>query len=270
MTLPDFSIEGLNAVVTGATRGIGRAVAEVLAEAGANVCVTARDANLLEEVASRVRERGVKAAAIPADVTDQASVDAMARRALDELGHVDILVNNAGVVVVKPMVPLPGYDPSRAPDPGFIEPYSESDWNAVINTNLKGAYLCLRAFGPHMLERRRGKIINMSSVNAVKAAKYRFTYDVSKAGLTQLTRSMAVEWAPYNINVNAIGAGYVRTDLNEELFANERLRAKLLSGIPLRRFATVREVALLTVYLASPASDYVTGQTIFLDGGSTA
>ncbi|MEE9285789.1 MAG: SDR family NAD(P)-dependent oxidoreductase [Dehalococcoidia bacterium] len=271
MTLPEFSIEGASAIVTGASRGIGKGIALVLAEAGVDVCVAARSEGPLNDVAAQVRALGRKCVAVPTDITKEQDVDRMVRRAIDALGAVDILVNNAGIAVVKPMVPLPGFSPSGAEElPNFFEPTSVAEWDQVLDTNLKGAFLCMRAVGPHMIQRGRGKVITISSVNAVKAARYRFSYDVSKAGLAQLTRSMAVEWARYKINVNAIGAGWVQTELNELLMRDQRQRNRLLAEVPLRRFATEREVALLTAYLASSAADYLTGQTIFLDGGILA
>lgn len=271
MTLSDFSVEGLVAIVTGASRGIGKGIAMVLAEAGVDVCLAARSGDALEEVAKEIRALGRRCIAIPTDVTNGEAVDRMVQTAILELGHVDILVNNAGVAVVKPIVPLPGFKPATSNLlPNFYERYSEEEWEQVINTNLKGAFLCMRSVGPHMIERRKGKIVNITSVNAVKSGKFRFTYDISKAGLSQLTRSSALEWIRYDINVNAIGAAYVDTELTAIQMQDERLRNKLLAEIPMRRLAKEREVALLAVYLSSPASDFMTGQTVFLDGGILA
>ncbi len=271
MTLPELSIAGSTAVVTGASRGIGRSIALTLAEAGVDLCLAARNEEALEEVAGQVRALGRHCLPVRTDITREADVEAMARRAIAELGHVDILVNNAGVAVVKPMVPLPGFSPPTAQElPNFFEPTSIAEWDRAIDTNLKGAFLCMRALGPHMIERRSGRVINISSINAVKTGSYRFTYDVSKAGLAQLTRSIAVEWARYGITVNAVGAGYVHTELTEIQMRDERIRSKILAQVPLRRLATEREVALLVAYLASPAAAYMTGQTVFLDGGMLA
>ncbi len=268
MTLNDFSVQGLTVIVTGASRGIGKGIALVFAEAGADVCVAARSQAGLEQVAETVRGLGRRCLAVPTDITKEADVDRMVNRAIEELGKVDVLVNNAGIAVVKPLVPLPGFSPGTAESlPNFFEPYTEAEWDQVMDTNLKGAFLCTKAVGPHMLERRKGKVINISSANAVKAGKFRFTYDVSKAGLSSLTRSLGVEWARHNVQVNAIGAGYVDTELTAIQMQDERLRSRLLAEIPMRRLATEREVALLAVYLASSASDFMTGQTVFLDGG---
>ncbi len=270
-TLPEFSIEDKSAIVTGASRGIGRVIALTLAEAGVDICLVARNRDELLAVAAEARSFGHKAIAIPTDVTDEASVEAMAQTALKELGHVDILVNNAGIAVVKPLIPLPGLNPSTADNfPGFFEPYSVDEWNQVMDVNLKGAFLCTRAVGPHMLERSAGKVINISSVNSEKAGRYRFTYDTSKAALNRMTKSIAVEWARHGVQVNAICAAYVDTDLIRVAMEDQRLKTRILSEIPMRRLAEAREVGLLTAFLSSSAADFITGTCVFLDGGSTA
>ena len=211
-TLPEFSIEGKKAIVTGAGRGIGKAIALTLAEAGVDVCVAARSGDELEAVAEEIRGTGRRAAAIPTDITDEASVAAMVEGALGELGEIDVLVNNAGIAVVKPLVPLPGLKPTTADNfPGFFEPYSTEEWAQVMDVNLRGAFLCMRGVGPHMLERGSGKVVNISSINAERAGRYRFTYDTSKAALNRMTKSVAVEWARHGVQVNAICATYVDT-----------------------------------------------------------
>jgi NAD(P)-dependent dehydrogenase (short-subunit alcohol dehydrogenase family) len=269
--LPEFSIAGASAIVTGASRGIGRAIAMAFAEAGADLCLAARSAEALEAVAAEVRGLGRRCIAVPTDVTQEREVDTMARRAIAGLGKVDVLVNNAGVMVVKPVVPLPGFAPPTAGNiPSFFERVSIEEWNRVLDTNLKGSFLCMRALGPHMIERRQGRVINISSTASVKSGRYMASYDASKAALSQLTRSLAVEWARYNITVSAIGAGYVHTELNDAAMKDERLRSRILSEVPLRRLGSEREVALLAVYLASPAAAYLTGQTVYLDGGLLA
>ncbi len=268
MALTDFSIEGMTAIVTGASRGIGKGIALLLAEAGVDLCIAARSEAPLEETASEIRALGRRCTAVVTDITNEQAVARMAQRALAELGMVDLLVNNAGLAVVKPLVPLPGFNPPTADSfPGFFEPYSLAEWSQVMDTNLTGAFLCMRALGPHMIERRTGRVVNISSVNAIRAGRYRFTYDVSKSGLCQLSRSIAVEWARFGVNVNAIAAGFVDTELTRVSMEDERLRARLMANIPLRRLASERDVALTVAYLASPAAAYMTGQTIFLDGG---
>ena len=269
--LPEFSIEGKKAIVTGAGRGIGKAIALTLAEAGVDVCVAARSRDELDAVADEIRAMGRRAAAIPTDITDEASVAAMVDGALRELGEIDVLVNNAGIAVVKPLVPLPGLKPATADSfPGFFEPYTSEEWSQVMDVNLRGAFFCMRAVGPHMLERGSGKVVNISSINAERAGRYRFTYDTSKAALNRMTKSIAVEWARHGVQVNAICATYVDTDLIRVSMEDERLRLKILAEIPMRRLADAREVGLVTAFLSSSASDFMTGACVFLDGGSTS
>ena len=269
--LPEFSIEGKKAIVTGAGRGIGKAIALTLAEAGVDLCLAARSRDEIDAVAEEIRGMGRRAAAIPTDITDEASVAAMVDGALSELGGTDVLVNNAGIAVVKPLVPLPGLKPATADNfPGFFEPYTLEEWAQVMDVNLRGAFLCMRAVGPHMLERGSGKVVNISSINADRAGRYRFTYDTSKAALNRMTKSVAVEWARHGVQVNAICATYVDTDLIRVSMEDERLRSKILSEIPMRRLAEAREVGLLTAFLSSAASDFMTGACVYLDGGSTS
>ena len=269
--LPEFSIAGKTAVITGASQGLGRGIAQVFAEAGVDLCIAARSLEKLNEAATDLRRHGHKCIPVQADITNAADVERLAATAIQELGHVDILINNAGIGVFKPMIPLPGFNPATGKDlPNFFSPTSEEEWFRVLNTNLTGAFFCMRALGPHMLERKQGRIINISSANAAKAGRYRFSYDASKAALSMLTRSMAVEWARYNINVTAIGSGYVETELIADNMADPRLKEKLLSEIPMRRLGSEREVGLLAAYLASPASAWLTGQTVYLDGGILA
>lgn len=271
MPLPDFSIEGKTAVITGASRGIGKAIALAFAEAGVDLCLAARGAADLETVAHQVRALGRKCVTAQTDVAKAGDVDRMAQAALKDLGHVDILVCNSGVNYGKPLVPLPGYRSETASgDPGYYKPTSDAEWDMVLDTNLKGGFYCIRALGPHMLERRQGKVIIMSSIGAVKASVKRVMYDTSKAALSGLTRSLAVEWAKYNVNVNAIGPGVTSVEYLESDPNFPRIKQVIESRIPLRRLAATRDVAMLAAYLASPAANYITGQTIFLDGGVLA
>jgi NAD(P)-dependent dehydrogenase (short-subunit alcohol dehydrogenase family) len=194
----------------------------------------------------------------------------MVNTTISELGRVDILVNNAGIIITKPVVPMPGV---KSPSPlfkGFEEGQSEEDWRRVIDTNLTSVFLCCRAVGRHMIERRSGKIINMASMEAAKAIAYHTSYAASKAGVRLFTQSLAREWARYNIHVNAIGPGPMLTDMMAPVLQDDRLREKFILDVPLRRWGNPREIGLLAVYLASNASDYMTGQTVFIDGGFLA
>jgi len=267
----EYSLEGRVAIVTGSGRGIGKAISLVLAEAGADVVVVARTVAQIEEVAGQIQQMGRRALAIPTDVTQSAQVDWMVERTISEFGRVDILVNNAGIARPKQLVPLgdirlPGWQ--RVSD--LTTRLSDEEWFATINTNLTGAFFCTRAVGPHMLARKYGKVINVTSRNANTGDPYRAHYNTSKAALSMFTRCVALEWAPFNINVNAIGPGAFYTELSKESFERPEIREPMLRSIPLGRAGDLREVGLLALYLASDASSYMTGQTLYLDGGFTA
>jgi len=271
MVIKEYSLEGKVALVTGAGRGIGRAISVVFAECGASLVCVSRTVEQIEETAHEIQKLGCRALAVPADVTSSDQVEAMVKKALSEFGTIDILVNNAGANVPKPIVPLPDFKILNwEAVPNYDSPMSDDEWHRVLDTNLTGAFYCCRAVGPHMIERRQGKVINITSAQAQKGDVVALPYNVSKAGLVMLTRSLAVEWARYNIKVNAIGPGFLHTTLSHRRFSDEKLKRSTLRQIPLGRFGEPRDVGLLAVYLASPASDYMTGQVIYLDGGVLA
>lgn len=249
----EISLEGKVAIVTGSGRGLGKAMALALAEAGAHIVVAARTVEQIEKTASEVREMGCKAIAIPTDVTDSNLVQKMVDKAISEFGKIDILVNNAGITIDKWVLDL-----------------TEEEWCKVIATNLTGVFLCSKAAGKHMIEQKKGKIINIASVQGVSSMPTLAVYCASKGGVIQLTKVMALEWARYNINVNAIGPSYFETPMTAQVLANEKIRESILKGTPLKRFGQPKELGPLVVYLASEASDYITGQTIFIDGGMLA
>ena len=238
------------ALVTGASRGLGRAMALALAEAGADVALVARSADGLKETADAVSARGRRALALPADVTVAAEVDAAVKSALDAFGSVDILVNNSGVAAVKP----------------FVET-TPAEWHRILETNLTGAFNCCRAVGPGMIARRRGKVVNVASVLGARGLSGYAAYSASKGGLLALTRALAVEWARHNVQVNAIAPGWFVTSMNEAAFQDPRTSERLLRNVPARRTGRTEELGPLVVYLASAASDYVTGEVVFIDGG---
>lgn len=262
MTVRDFSLKDKLAVVTGAGRGIGKGIALTMAEAGADIVGVARTAQEIELTAGEVRDLGRQCLAITTDVTKEDQVQRMVAKAISEFGKIDILVNNAGKGARRVVVALPEHD---------IRPITDEDWYGVLDLNLRSILLCARAVGPHMIQRRKGKIINISSVVAVSAFDYNSLYCASKAAVARFTEALAREWAPYNINVNAIGPTWTLTEGAKLMLArDERYRRKELGRIPLGRAATPREIGLLAVYLASEASDFVTGQNIYIDGGVSA
>ena len=248
--LYQLNLDGRVGLVTGASRGLGRAMARALAEAGADVALVARSADGLNQTAESVKARGGRALALPADVTVEAEVDAAVKRALDAFGAIDILVNNSGVATVKPFVDT-----------------TPAEWRRILETNLTGAYNCCRAVGPGMIARRRGKVVNVASVLGARGLPGYAAYSASKGGLLALTRALAVEWARHNIQVNAIAPGWFVTSMNEAAFADARTSERLLRNVPARRTGRPEELGPLVVYLASAASDYVTGEVVFIDGG---
>jgi NAD(P)-dependent dehydrogenase (short-subunit alcohol dehydrogenase family) len=246
-------LAGKVALVTGGNRGLGRGIALALAEAGADVALGARDRASLEAVADEVRASGRRGLAVPTDVTSSAAVDALLARTVEELGTLDILVNNSGVLHPQPLIET-----------------TDEDWDRVLATNLRGTFLCSRAAGRVFAERGAGKVINIASNFAYMGVPNFVSYCTSKAAVVAFTRALAVEWAPLNVQVNAIAPGYFESDMNAELRADEELLRRTLRQIPQRRMGQPQELGPLAVYLASAASDFMTGETLLLDGGQAA
>ena len=236
------------AVITGAGRGIGRAMALKFAAEGADVACVSRTAENSEKVANEVRALGRKAWAYAVDVADAAAVGAAAGKIMAECGKVDILVNNAGVT-----------------RDGLLMRMSDADWDAVLDTNLKGAFLVTKAFSRTMIKARAGRIINLSSVIGLIGNAGQCNYAASKAGLIGFTRSVARELASRGITVNAIAPGFIETDMTSEL--KEDMRAAILKQIPLGSFGTADDIAGAALFLAGPAARYITGQVLTVDGG---
>ncbi|MDB6028572.1 MAG: 3-oxoacyl-ACP reductase [Verrucomicrobiales bacterium] len=236
------------AVVTGAGRGIGRAIALKFAAAGADVVCVSRTAENSEKVAHEVRALGRKAWALAVDVADPTAVAAAAEKILTDAGRVDILVNNAGVT-----------------KDGLLMRMSDADWDAVLDTNLKGAFSFTKAFARSMIKQRSGKIINVASVIGLIGNAGQCNYAASKAGLIGFTKSIARELASRGINVNALAPGFIATDMTAVL--NEEMKSGLLKQIPLNRFGEADDIADAALFLASPAARYITGQILAVDGG---
>jgi gluconate 5-dehydrogenase len=249
------SLAGKVAVVTGGRRGIGRAIALALAEAGADVSLGDRviDDGELEKVAEEVRKLGRRALAIQTDITRKADVDSLVQKTVAEFGSIDILVNNAATNVRAPLLEL-----------------NEEGWDRVIDTDLKGYYLCSQAAGKVMVKQKRGNIINIASTAAMDTAPQMGAYGIAKAGVVMLTRILAIELAEYNIRVNAIAPFIVKTKFSQPLWADAKTLKEIESGIPLGRLAEPEDITGAVVFLASDASAYITGHTIVVDGGSTA
>jgi NAD(P)-dependent dehydrogenase (short-subunit alcohol dehydrogenase family) len=248
--LPSFDLTGEVALVTGASSGIGRHLAELLAAAGAKVALAARRVDRLSEAAREIEAAGGESLPIACDVTRSDSVVAAVAKAEAELGPLTILVNNAGVVISKPLFE-----------------HTEADWDYVVDTNLKGAWLVAREFAHHLVGLKRpGRIINISSVLGLRTIGRVPAYCAAKAGLTHLTQVLAMELARYGILVNALAPGYVETDFNRAFFQTEAGKA-LISRIPLKRLGQTEDLDGAMLLLASPAGAYLTGAVIAVDGG---
>jgi NAD(P)-dependent dehydrogenase (short-subunit alcohol dehydrogenase family) len=247
-----FSLEGRCAFVTGASRGIGRSIALALGKAGAAVACAARALDQVESAAAEIESAGGRARALRLDVTQGAQVIEAVREAESALGSIDILVNNAGITLEKKTVDV-----------------TDEDWDAVLATNLTAMFRCARAVAPGMIERGRGKVINVGSMYGRLGVPRYAAYCASKAAVDGLTRSLAAEWARHGIQVNCLAPGYMNTDIPRAAMADPETRERFLSKVPARRLGEPAEAATLVVYLASPASDFMTGQTVYLDGGRT-
>ncbi len=248
-----FDLTGKVAIITGGNRGIGFAIAGGLATAGAAVVVANRTVEEGQQAANALKAQGMQAMAVQTDVSEKSSVDHLVKTVMDECNQIDILVNSAGVI-------------QRGP----VEDFTEEQWDYIIDINLKGLFFCCQRVGKEMIKRKKGKIINISSNVSEVIQNLRVVYAVSKAGVSHLTKGLALEWAGYNINVNAIGPGPTITELNKKYFEeNPHDLQERIDSIPMARVGDPLDHVGAAIFLASDASDYVTGQTLLVDGGST-
>ena len=255
MVYGPFSLEGKTAIVTGGGIGIGQSISLEFARAGADVILCSRRLEHLEPTAEAIRQLGKRALALTVDVRDAQQVHAVVQRALEEFGTVDILVNNHGASF-------------RAP----VEKISLNGWNAVVGINLNGVFVCCQEVGKHMLERRQGVIVNISSMAGVRGSQMMSHYGAAKAAVINFTTTLAMEWAPYNIRVNCIAPGPIETEgylqvLHQTNPNAEEVYRGVASRVALGRWGRVEEIAYPTIFLASEASSFMTGTTIYIDGG---
>lgn len=253
MTPNLLSLEGKTAVVTGGTSGIGRAISLGLAEAGADVVATARRQAEVDSTAAAIEALGRKTVRQVSDVCNRETLESLSSAVLDRFGKVDILINCAGRIKRTPTLTLP-----------------EEEWTDILNTNLTGTLRACQVFGKNMIERAYGRIINIASLNSFVALSEVAAYAASKAGVTSLTRSLAVEWSKHGVTVNAIAPGVFRTDLNAKLLDSTSRGQELLMRTPMGRFGKTEELIGAAIYLASDAASFVTGQTLVVDGGFLA
>jgi NAD(P)-dependent dehydrogenase (short-subunit alcohol dehydrogenase family) len=248
-----FNLTGKSAFVTGASRGIGRNVAVCLAQAGAQVALVGRDTAALDQTLAEIEEVGGRGLALKADVTDSASVQQAADAARQAFGRLDILVCNAGAQRLKPFLDM-----------------TQSDWRELIATNLEGAIMTMQCVGRGMVEQKSGVVLVMASIYSFVGAPGNSIYCMTKGGLLQLSRALAVEWARYNVRVNAICPGWIETDLTRPYMQDQKTLDAGLRQIPIRRFGKPEDIGPLAVYLASDEASFVTGQSFVIDGGQIA
>jgi len=251
MSLEKFKLDGKKTIVTGGAGGIGSCISRALADAGADICIADLGQDRIDVAVDSVKSLGGNALGIETDVLKQDNIDNMVDFALNEFGQIDIIVNCAGI---SPSMPS--------------EQVTRADWNQVTGVCLDGVFFCAQAAGKHMIKRGEGgTIINIASAYGLGGAKFLAAYCAAKAGVVNLTRALAYEWAHYNIRVNAIAPGLIETDMTAPIRENPAQWAKTVKTAPMRRAGQPEEIADASVYLASQASSFMTGQTLVIDGG---
>jgi NAD(P)-dependent dehydrogenase (short-subunit alcohol dehydrogenase family) len=245
-----FVLTNKVAIVTGSSRGIGKAIALGFAKAGADVVVLSRHFSEVEVTAKEIEQLGRKSLPLQVDVSKKEDVGRMVEKSMEKFGKIDILVNNAGTNISKK-----------------AENYTEEEWDYIISVNLKGVFLCSQAVGKVMIKQKSGKIINIASIMGKTARVGLAPYAATKGAVIGLTQALAVDWARHNIHVNAIGPGWVNTALSAPIRQNEKLYQDRINNILFKRFGEPEEMVGIALFLASESSSYVTGQTFFIDGG---
>ena len=246
--MTQITLKGKNAFVTGATRGIGREIALTLADAGANISLGATNEELLHKVAKEIDVKNVKTAIHKIDVSDYTSVEKAVDATYEKFGSIDILVSNAGIT-----------------RDNIILRLKDEDWDRVLDVNLKGTFNCIKAVTKYMMKQRSGKIINISSVSGIIGNAGQANYASSKAAIIALTKTAAREFASRNININTVAPGFITTDMTMAM--DEKTRNSVVENIPLKRFGEPKDIANTVLFLASDLANYITGQTIIVDGG---
>ncbi len=249
-----FSLDGKRALVTGGGRGIGRASAVAMAESGAEVVVTSRTSAQLDETVDQIRAQGGKATSIVCDISDPGAVRDLNEQLLEDNGKIDILVNNAAI----------------SPIVKGIEKVEPEEWAQILDVNVNATFGVIRTVASTMLEQGSGSVVNVSSIAAVRALPRLAPYSASKAALAAMTRSMAIEWARSGLRVNAVAPAYIETEMTAAVTQRPRLRQSVVDRTPMGRWGQPEEVAWAVVFLASDAASYVTGHTLFVDGGWTS
>ncbi len=253
MSTTPAPLAGQRAIVTGASRGIGRELARTLVAAGASVALGARSADSLEEARADLAQDGATVVTGVLDVSSPSSIEAFVEQAVGELGGLDLLVNNAGVLT-----------------PGSLLEDGDDPWTLALETNVLGTVRTTRIAGRHLVEQGHGRVVNIASNYAFKGVPQHAAYCASKAAIVSFTRTMAVEWARHGVQVNAIAPGFIATDLNAEIRQDEKRSERVLRAVPARRFGEVSDVAGLLLPLCDPTSTFITGSVLTVDGGETA